>query len=153
MDALLALVTILALLPPNALAGRCIARNRDRIVAAADRAAAEQGVPPAVLLGVAMLESHVGCTTGRGNASWGAPISRARRGVAGGARESASALAWGRRRCGSWVGALAHYRCGLCRPCPRLVGYTDAFAAAFIRRAYARAGAPLPEGFERPARR
>ena len=88
--------------------------HRPCVVARASQiAAARFGVPVGVLLAVAVLESHLGCAP-RSGGCWGAPVSRTRRQTAGRADHAASALALGFRRCGSWPGAVSHFRWGRC---------------------------------------
>jgi hypothetical protein len=89
-------------------------------------------VNPALLISVGTLESMLSCDP-RSGGSWGAPISRTRRGVAGNSDHTASALALGYRRCHSTIGALSSFRCGLCS-CHRLVGYTPETALALAQR-------------------
>ena len=91
----------------------CIVARASQIAADADSAAARYGVPVGVLLAVAVLESHLGCAP-RSGGCWGAPVSRTRRQTAGRADHAASALALGMRRCGSWPGAVSHFRWGTC---------------------------------------
>lgn len=153
MSAAVALAALLSLFRTPVRVARYIDGRRAAIVAAAEDAGRAHDVPPSVLLTVAFLETRIGSTyLGRRPSNWGAPASRAHRDRNGNARDSASALAWGRRRCGSWTAALSHYRCGLCRPCPRLVGYTDRYAAHVITQVHARAGVPLPADFHRSHR-
>lgn len=92
----------------------CIERRASQIAADADAAATRYGVPVAVLLSVAVLESHLGCAPHSGGC-WGAPISRTRRQTAGRADHAASALALGYRRCRTDEGAVSHFRWGVCR--------------------------------------
>lgn len=116
----------------------CILARRETIAASADAAAAAHGVPVALLLSVAYLESHLGCSRGSGGC-WGAPISRTRRGVAGGPDRAASALALGYRRCGGTdEGAVSSFRWGLCRVPPGAHGYGPADVLAFAARVAAR---------------
>ena len=91
----------------------CIEARAPQIAADADAASARHGVPVALLLAVAVLESHLGCAP-RSGGCWGAPVSRTRRQTAGRADHAASALALGYRRCGSWPGAVSHFRWGTC---------------------------------------
>jgi hypothetical protein len=116
----------------------CIVARRDTIAASADAAAEAHHVPVALLLSVAYLESHLGCSAHSGGC-WGAPISRTRRGVAGGADRAASALALGYRRCGNTPeGAVASFRWGLCRVPPGARGYGPATVMRFAARVAAR---------------
>ena len=106
------LVALLAAYPH--LAHRaCVEARAPQIAADADDAAARYSVPVATLLAVAVLESHLGCAP-RSGGCWGAPVSRTRRQTAGRADHAASALALGFRRCGSWPGAVSHFRWGRC---------------------------------------
>lgn len=113
MTAAEALALLLAALPVSRPYRGCIDARRDVIVADADAASREHGVPVALLLSVGYLESHLGCARGSGGC-WGAPRDRAHRHSPGRASHAASALALGHRRCGSWEGAVAHFRGGLC---------------------------------------
>ena len=116
----------------------CIVARRDTIAASADAAAEAHHVPVALLLSVAYLESHLGCSAHSGGC-WGAPISRARRGVAGGADRAASALALGYRRCGGTPeGAVSSFRWGLCRVPVGARGYGPATVMRFAARVAAR---------------
>ena len=116
----------------------CIVARRDTIAASATAAAEAHGVPVALLLSVAYLESHLGCSAHSGGC-WGAPISRARRGVAGGADRAASALALGYRRCGNTdEGAVSSFRWGLCRVPPGAHGYGPADVLRLAARVAAR---------------
>lgn len=114
MSIALAWITALLLAVRVPLADRaCIEARRDRIASNAEAAAAQYGVLVTVLLSVAYRESHLGCDP-RSGGSWGAPISRTRRHVAGGANAEASALALGYRRCFTHEGAISHFRWGVC---------------------------------------
>ena len=116
----------------------CILARRETIAASAEAAAAAHGVPVALLLSVAYLESHLGCSRGSGGC-WGAPISRTRRGVAGGADRAASALALGYRRCGGTPeGAVASFRWGRCRVPVGAHGYGPADVLRLAARVAAR---------------
>jgi len=103
----------------------CIEARAPQIAADADSAAARHGVPVAMLLAVAVLESHLGCAP-RSGGCWGAPVSRTRRQTAGRADHAASALALGLRRCHSDEGAIAHFRWGRCRVPAGAHGYGPA---------------------------
>ena len=117
---------------------RCIVARREAIASTATAAAEAHGVPVALLLSVAYLESHLGCSRGSGGC-WGAPISRARRGVAGGPDRAASALALGYRRCGGTPeGAVSSFRWGLCRVPVGARGYGPADVMRFAARVAAR---------------
>ena len=117
---------------------RCIVARHDTIADSATAAAEAHGIPVALLLSVAYLESHLGCSRGSGGC-WGAPISRARRGVAGGPDRAASALALGYRRCGGTPeGAVASFRWGRCSVPPGARGYGPADVMRFAARVAAR---------------
>ena len=116
----------------------CIVARRDTIASTATAAAEAHGVPVALLLSVAYLESHLGCSAHSGGC-WGAPISRARRGVAGGPDRAASALALGYRRCGGTPeGAVSSFRWGRCSVPPGARGYGPATVMRFAARVAAR---------------
>ena len=132
------LAALLLAVPVPAAERACILARRETIAASADAAAEAHGVPVALLLSVAYLESHLGCSRGSGGC-WGAPISRARRGVAGGPASAASALALGYRRCGGTPeGAVASFRWGLCRVPVGARGYGPADVMRFAARVAAR---------------
>ena len=117
---------------------RCIVARREAIASTATAAAEAHSIPVALLLSVAYLESHLGCSAHSGGC-WGAPISRARRGVAGGPDRAASALALGYRRCGGTPeGAVSSFRWGLCRVPAGARGYGPATVMAFAARVAAR---------------
>lgn len=113
MNAARALAALLAVLPARRPYSACLTARAPRVIADADAASREHGVPVALLLSVGYAESHLGCARGSGGC-WGAPVSRLHRHTAGRASHAASALALGHRRCGTWTGALAHFRCGRC---------------------------------------
>jgi hypothetical protein len=150
MEIELLFAALLAILPgvPQPMHG-CIHRQHASIVEQIARASDRHGVPPAVLLVVGLLESHYGCAPGSGGC-WGAPVDRAHRLTAGTPDHAAIALAHSFEVCGSWVGAVARFRCGLCR-CPARVvhGYTPEYAARLIERMHRRAGLPPPAGLRR----
>ena len=132
------LAALLLAVPVPARERACIVARRETIAASADAAAEAHGVPVALLLSVAYLESHLGCSAHSGGC-WGAPISRTRRGVAGGADRAASALALGYRRCGGTPeGAIASFRWGLCRVPVGARGYGPADVMRFAARVAAR---------------
>jgi len=132
------LAALLLAVPVPARERSCILARRETIAASADAAAAAHGVPVALLLSVAYLESHLGCSAHSGGC-WGAPISRTRRGVAGGADRAASALALGYRRCGGTPeGAVSSFRWGLCRVPAGAHGYGPADVMRFAARVAAR---------------
>lgn len=113
MTAAQALAALLAVLPARRPYRACLTARAPRVIADADAASREHGVPVALLLSVGYAESHLGCARGSGGC-WGAPVSRLHRHTAGRASHAASALALGHRRCGTWAGALGHFRCGRC---------------------------------------
>lgn len=137
MTAQMFLVILMSLLHVRADYAACIRRNQTRIADSANRSAERFDVPVDVLLTVAYLESHLGCANGSGGC-WGAPINRSHRNQAGGSDQAAAALAWGYARCGSDLGAISHFRCGLCT-CRRLRGYTPAQAINLLTRIRERA--------------
>jgi hypothetical protein len=108
-----ALAALLAVLPARRPYAACLTARAASVTTDADAASSEHGVPVALLLAVGYAESHLGCARGSGGC-WGAPVSRLHRHTAGRASHAASALALGHRRCGTWTGALAHFRCGRC---------------------------------------
>jgi hypothetical protein len=136
------LVALLSLLrgPQSA----CIESRRDVIIAAAEAGERDHGVPPVILLVIGFAESHLGCDVGEGG-GWGAPISRTRRHTAGTPDHAARALARSYEVCGTWLGAVSRFRCGLCR-CPRLRGYDPTDAMRLVDRVSTRAGTPAPTG-------
>lgn len=113
MTAAEALALLLALLPARRPYAACLAARTARVTADADAASREHGVPVRLLLAVGYAESHLGCAP-RSGGCWGAPVSRTALHTAGRASHAASALALGHRRCGTWTGAVAHFRCGRC---------------------------------------
>lgn len=113
MTAAQALAALLAVLPASRPHRACLTARAERVIADADAASRAHGVPVALLLATGYAESHLGCAP-RSGGCWGAPISRALRHTPGRASHAASALALGYRRCGSWTGALASFRCGEC---------------------------------------
>lgn len=143
MNALLYLAALLHLLPPMPQPMRgCVSNRREAIAAEAQTAADAHGVPVAVLLVVGLLESRYGCDP-RSGGSWGAPIDPQHRHTAGGPGHAARALASGYRVCGSTLGAVSRFRCGLCT-CRRVVGYTATYAAGLIARVEAFDGGGRP---------
>ena len=125
-----------------------MAREAD-VVADAETAVMATGVPAGLLLVVGVLESHLGCDPASGG-SWGAPIDPQHRRTAGTPTHTARALATSFRVCGSWVGALHRFRCGLCVCRRPLVGYTPAQALSLAERMYASAGQDLPLSWRKP---
>jgi hypothetical protein len=111
-----ALLAALLALFPTSPSRPCIEARAAQITADAGAAARRYGVPPALLLAVGFVETHLGCDRASGGC-WGAPISPERRGTAGTVDHAARALASGYAACGSWPGAVCRFRCGLCR-CP-----------------------------------
>lgn len=144
----LLLTTLLALYRPPIDIRHRLESHHDRIVEQATAAAERHAVPVGVLLAVGFLETHLGQDAGEGG-GWGAPIDRYHRHIAGTPDTAASALAWGFRRCRSWLGAVSHYRCGLCA-CRRLVGYDAPTAIRIVVRLHDQSGMPLPEHLVRP---
>lgn len=113
MTAAQALAALLLVLPLRRPYAPCLAARAARVVADADAASRAHGVPVALLLSVGYAESHLGCAP-RSGGCWGAPASRDARHTPGRASHAASALALGHRACGTWPGAVAHFRCGRC---------------------------------------
>lgn len=128
----------------------CIERNATSIVNVVESAQRENGVPPAVLLTVGFMETHLGCDVGEGG-NWGAPISPQRRHVAGTPRQAAVALQHGFERCGSWLGAIARFRSGRCVIPPTMTRYPRT-ATWLMTRISTIAQAPIPASFQ-PVRR
>ncbi len=153
MDIELLFAALLAILPrvPEPMRG-CIEQRRHDIVQQIHFAALAQGVPPAVLLVVGMLESHYGCAA-RSGGCWGAPIDPTHRLTAGTPHHAAVALSTSFRVCRTWQGAISRFRCGLCacRPHPER-GYTAEYAARLVERVHQRAGWPLAPGAMRRRR-
>ena len=115
-------ITALLLAYPSAAHRVCIQHQRQQIAADAEEAAHRHGIPVAMLMSVAFLESHLGCNP-RSGGCWGAPIDRDHRHTAGRAEQTASALALGVRRCGTDERAINHFRWGTCRRTRRAHGY------------------------------
>jgi hypothetical protein len=113
-----ALLSALLTLFPASPSRSCIEARAAQITADVGAAARRHGVPPALLLAVGFVETHLGCDRASGGC-WGAPISPERRGTAGTVDHAARALASGYAACGSWPGAVCRFRCGLCRCPPR----------------------------------
>ena len=137
------LVFALLLLFGGSPRAECIKRRLPEITTRLEAAETTYGVPRGLLLAVGFLESHLGCAPGSGGC-WGAPVSRNARGTAGTSDHAARALARSREVCGTWLGAVSRFRCGLCR-CPRLVGYEPGYAVELAERTYARAGLAGPD--------
>lgn len=153
MDIELFLAALLAIMPrvPEPMRG-CIDRRRHEIVQQIHFAALAQGVPPAVLLVVGMLESHYGCARNSGGC-WGAPVDPTHRLTAGTPHHAAVALATSFRVCRTWQGAISRFRCGLCQ-CPARAGrgYSPEYAARLVEQVHSRAGWALPPGAMRRRR-
>ena len=113
MTAAQALAALLAVLPVARPYRACLTARTERVIADADAASRAHGVPVALLLSVGYAGSHLRCAP-RSGGCWGAPASRTLRHTPGRASHAASALALGYRRCGTWPGALASFRCGEC---------------------------------------
>lgn len=107
------LLTALLAMFPHLRHASCVHARAATIAAEVEHAERAYGVPPAVMLVVGLYESHWGCAPGSGGC-WGAPVSRARRNVAGTPGHAARALARSFAVCGSWRGAVARFRSGLC---------------------------------------
>ena len=120
----------------------CIERNFDDIAMVAEAAERDMGVPPAVILAVGFLETHLGCDQGEGG-NWGAPISRTRRHTAGTPAQAALALSHGYQVCHTWVGAISRFRSGQCRIPARMANYPRN-AVRLINRMSLIAGTPSP---------
>ncbi len=134
------LFALLATLPHTART-HCVQRRSEEIAAQAAASAERYDVPVALLLSIAWLESAMACDP-RSGGSWGAPIARTRRGVAGNSDHTASALALGHRRCpASWTEATNFFRTGRCHGAPP-VGYTAETAMRIANRIALQAGAP-----------
>ena len=143
MTARLLLAALLQILrPPSAVRER-LAAHYDEIAAQAAASAERYGVPVGLLLTVGYAESQLGSDP-RAGGSWGAPVSRGRRNVAGTSDHAARALATSYRVCGSWRGAVSRFRCGLCH-CNRVEGYSPTRALRLAERVYRRAGLAMPE--------
>ncbi len=138
----LLLAALLALFRPPADIRARLALHHDHIVQVATAAAAHHDVPVGVLLVVGLSESHLGEDHGEGG-NWGAPISPTRRHTAGTPDHAARALASGFRHCHTWLGAVAWFRSGACRP-QHTIGYSAPFAIRTVERVYRRAGLELP---------
>jgi hypothetical protein len=117
-------------------------RRQEEIAAQAASAAQEFSVPVALVLATAFKETH--CGTDARDPDWGAPIDRRHPWIAGGPRQHASALAFGRRSCPTWLGAVHHYRIGVCNGHEH-VGYTAESALHLAEVLTERVGGTLPE--------
>lgn len=113
----------------------CMLQNRESIIQMAADSATATGVPPSILLMVGFFETHLGCARGSGGC-WGSPVDNRHRHVAGTPRRAADDLATSYRVCGTWLGAVSRYRCGLCRCRLPMIqnGYAAAHAIAQARR-------------------
>lgn len=135
-----ALVSALLSLFPRSPSLACLRSRTEAITRDAADATAQHDVPPALLLAVGFVETHLGCDRASGGC-WGAPIDPQHRGTAGRASHAAQALATSYRVCGTWEGAVCRFRCGLCRCPPQHAQYTrNALSLA----ARIRAAADLP---------
>jgi hypothetical protein len=130
--------------PPGRVRAR-IDAHREQIATDATNASAATGVPVGLLLVTGQFESHLGQESDSGG-SWGSPVSRFRRHVAGGAWHTARDLAASLRVCGTYERALYRYRSGRCAP-HRIRGYQVATVMWTVRRIYERAGLVVPDGF------
>lgn len=124
MSASVVLAAILAIYP-HARSRECLRLRADRISMGADAAARERGIPVQLLMAVGFFESRLGCDRASGG-SWGSPIDRNHRGVAGTPWHTARDLETSLRVCGgATLRAVSRFRCGLCS-CRgvTVVGYT-----------------------------
>lgn len=121
----------------------CIERNFDSIAQVAEAAERDNAVPAAVILSVGFLETHLGCDVGEGG-NWGAPISAARRHVAGTPAQAARVLERSFTVCETWNGAISRFRSGLCHIPQRMHNY-PVTAMRIVRRISHDANVPLPE--------
>jgi hypothetical protein len=101
--------------------------NRERIMKYVGAGVDKHNIPPSLILTVGFLESHFGCNP-RSGGSWGSPIDRNHRGIAGTPIHTARDLANARKVCGSWFGALARYQSGLCHRRSLVASYTPQYA-------------------------
>ena len=123
MTAAAVLAAILALYPHTPVRA-CLRARAETITTRADAAALEHGVPVELLMAVGFLESRFGCDPASGG-SWGSPVDRRHRGIAGGPGHTARDLATSLRVCVGPLAAVSRFRCGLCTCRPGvLVGYT-----------------------------
>jgi hypothetical protein len=135
------LAALLALYPgPRS---RDIERRRESIVAMATHSSETYNVPPAVLLTVGFLETHLGTDANEGG-GWGAPINRHHRHVAGTSDSAARILARSLEVCGTWERAIARFRSGLCVAPLSMRRYVRT-ALQLVARISARAEVPLPD--------
>ena len=130
----------------------CVHQHRAEIAAHADAAWTTYGVPPAVILVVALFETHWGCDR-RSGGGWGAPINATHRHIAGTPDRAARILRRSFDVCGSWEGAVSMFRMGLCVPPEeRHVRYV-ATVMRWAERVQTRAHRALPDHFRRGGRR
>lgn len=92
----------------------CIERRVNEIESSLARAETEYGVPAGILLSVGFHETHAGCDRNEGG-GWGAPVDNQHRHTAGTSDHAARALARSYTVCGTWLGAVNRFRCGLCQ--------------------------------------
>ncbi len=138
------LSAMIAVLPPIPQPQRDrIQLQKDAIVAMATASSARYGVPPSVLLVVGFMETHLGTDDGEGG-GWGAPIDAQHPNKAGTSDDAAKILGRGRKRCGSWQGAVSRFRSGQC--------VAPTFAKSYVRSAmrliqhmHDRVDVPVPE--------
>jgi hypothetical protein len=119
---------------------QCVESHHNDIVRYATEASQSTGVPPSVILVVALLETHFGCANGSGTnngtrlGNWGSPADRFHRHTAGTPYRTAEDLSHSYNACHTWFGAVSRYRCGLCRcPPPPHGGYTASYAVGLMR--------------------
>ena len=136
-----ALLTLHPLIPNRMRS--CMMLNRESISQMASDGSLSTGVPPAVLLMVGFFESHLGCNP-RSGGSWGSPVDNTHRHIAGTPRRAADDLATSYRVCGTWLGAVSRFRCGLCRCRPSLLrGYSPSYLMGQVQRVELTAGVEL----------
>lgn len=125
-------------------ANSCIQRNLPRIAAQAQEGFDVHGVPPSILLVTGFTETHLGCDSNEGG-NWGAPISRLRRHTAGTHLHAANAMRRSHEVCGDWLGAIARFRSGLCRPTQPRYFHAIRSRVLLIRRLHQAANLPLSD--------
>lgn len=149
METITALFLALFQIFPHATQSVCMHNRQQEIVHAAAQVEREFGVPPAVILSVGFLESHLGCDRASGGC-WGAPISPTRRTTAGTHMHAGRALATSYRVCtvngqGSWLRAISRFRCGRCGGCPDPRNpYTAAYTIRVVERLHEATNLPAP---------